>query len=303
MSKESGSLLVLASAISIGIAYLVVTSSTPEPHKLSLQETAFAKGVPGSGVGEPAHEREAFSPVARAVPKALVLTAEPSGSSGAPQFRDLPRTAPLDRTALARELQRELRRVGCYDGELNGTWTPSTRRGMKAFTERVNATLPVEEPDQILLALVRGHKDRACGVECPAGQSLSADGQCLPNAIRAQIARGASRLATNSKPAVAPTGTAAPVIQAWSTTTTSTGVGAAPVPLASEARMALAGPNAQSGALGANEGSAAGDAGMLNAAQVPPGPAASSHPVRQAPPRKRAAFGPTLFRQLERSSN
>ena len=46
---------------------------------------------------------------------------------------------PTDRASLARDLQSELRRVGCYSGELNGIWTPATRKAMKAFTERVNA--------------------------------------------------------------------------------------------------------------------------------------------------------------------
>ncbi|HEY7084817.1 MAG TPA: putative peptidoglycan binding domain-containing protein, partial [Hyphomicrobiaceae bacterium] len=49
-------------------------------------------------------------------------------------------TIPRDRDSLARELQKELRRVGCYEGELNGVWTPATRRAMKTFTDRVNAT-------------------------------------------------------------------------------------------------------------------------------------------------------------------
>ena len=33
---------------------------------------------------------------------------------------------------------------------------------MKAFTTRVNATLPVDKPDHILLALVQGHQGVAC---------------------------------------------------------------------------------------------------------------------------------------------
>jgi hypothetical protein len=60
---------------------------------------------------------------------------------------------------------------------------------MKAFTSRVNATLPVDRPDHILLALVKGHDDRACGVACPAGQGLTGDGRCLPNAVIAGAAR------------------------------------------------------------------------------------------------------------------
>src|SRR5262245_51072662 len=64
-----------------------------------------------------------------------------------------------DGEVLTKELQRQLRRVGCYSGEINGVWTQSTRRAMHAFTARVNATLPIERPDAILLAMLQGHPD------------------------------------------------------------------------------------------------------------------------------------------------
>jgi hypothetical protein len=34
----------------------------------------------------------------------------------------------IDGEYLTRELQRELRRVGCYAGDINGAWTPSTQK-------------------------------------------------------------------------------------------------------------------------------------------------------------------------------
>src|SRR5215468_10206272 len=61
---------------------------------------------------------------------------------------------------IGRELQKELKRVGCYGGELNGVWTTSTRQAMAAFTDRVNAKLPTNKPDSILLALVRGYSSK-----------------------------------------------------------------------------------------------------------------------------------------------
>jgi hypothetical protein len=54
---------------------------------------------------------------------------------------------------------------------------------MRAFMERVNATLPIEDPDYILLTLVQGHATQACGVGCPSGQTSSESGRCLPNAV------------------------------------------------------------------------------------------------------------------------
>jgi hypothetical protein len=50
---------------------------------------------------------------------------------------------PHGRDSLGRRLQEELRRVGCYLGELNGVWTTSSRKAMQAFTDRVNAVLLV----------------------------------------------------------------------------------------------------------------------------------------------------------------
>jgi hypothetical protein len=90
---------------------------------------------------------------------------------------------PGDRASLARALQRELQRVGCYDGEVNGTWTTSTRMAMKSFTDRVNASLPIDQPDYILLSLVQRHEGRACGTNCPTGQMLSDEGRCVPSAV------------------------------------------------------------------------------------------------------------------------
>ena len=123
---------------------------------------------------------------------------------------------------LARDIQQELARVGCYPGEINGVWTTSTRQAMKAFMDWVNAALPTQQPDGVLLALVRGHTGKACGVSCPDGQSLTHAGRCVPIAIVSREAK---------KPL--------PVANSWSTTTTI----APSLPTASvEGQMALAGP-------------------------------------------------------------
>jgi hypothetical protein len=60
---------------------------------------------------------------------------------------------------------------------------------MKAFTERVNATLPIDKPDPVLLSLVQGHRDRACDTACPA-----ASGACVPDAVPAKAAPSAAGL-------------------------------------------------------------------------------------------------------------
>lgn len=95
-------------------------------------------------------------------------------------------SGPLTEGELAIELQQELKRVGCYLGEIDGIWGPGSRRAMTAFNERANAVLPVDKPDAILLRLVSAHTGAACGQSCPHGQALGGDGRCLPNAIIAQ---------------------------------------------------------------------------------------------------------------------
>ena len=50
---------------------------------------------------------------------------------------------------LARDIQRELKRVGCFEGDISGDWNTATRKAMKTFVDRVNATLPIDAPDHI----------------------------------------------------------------------------------------------------------------------------------------------------------
>jgi peptidoglycan hydrolase-like protein with peptidoglycan-binding domain len=134
---------------------------------------------------------------------------------------------PGDQGSLVENLQRELVRVGCYDGQINGVWTTSTRQAMTAFLERVNARLPVHQPDGVLLALVQGQRVTACGASCPSGQTLAHDGRCVPTAI---LSRGAPK----DKAILATSG--------WSTTTTvAPKLATAPI----EGQMALAGPKAE----------------------------------------------------------
>jgi len=86
---------------------------------------------------------------------------------------------------LTQALQLELKRVHCYDGPVDGAWLLQSKRAMRAFLDRVNASLPIDKPDRILLTLIKGHVAPACGQICPEGQSLAADGRCLPVATPA----------------------------------------------------------------------------------------------------------------------
>jgi hypothetical protein len=161
---------------------------------------------------------------------------------------------PTDRAALVRGLQKELARVGCFDGEVSGAWTISTRRAMQAFIDQVNATLPVEEPDAVLYALLQSEPKQVCGRPCPVGQGKSEDGRCVPDVVLAMAARQVSPQSSPVTPASPKTPDRSPasVVTKWKTATAAAvpSPTTLPSPPASRlepplaGRMALAGPGA-----------------------------------------------------------
>jgi hypothetical protein len=129
------------------------------------------------------------------------VPSRPSSSSpGAPAPVASRPIDPEDRAALARALQRELKRVGCYGGDISGVWTTSSRTAMKSFIERVNASLPIDTPDTVLLSLVQGHRERACSAPCPVGQTATESSTCLPNGVTAKAVREAPGKADATSP-------------------------------------------------------------------------------------------------------
>ncbi|MBI1651353.1 hypothetical protein [Hyphomicrobium sulfonivorans] len=126
--------------------------------------------------------------------------------------------APTDADARYRlivDIQQNLKRVGCYSGRVNGSWTDNTREAMQEFTSRANATLPVEEPDYLLLTLLKSYNGRTCGgaeqlesAALPAGTvaTAAAKQEVLP--WKANSAQAATRLYTPLPSTAANTATA-----------------------------------------------------------------------------------------------
>lgn len=96
---------------------------------------------------------------------------------------------------LTASIQNELRRVGCYSGEADGTWSEGTRMAMRAFNSSVHVNLATDKPDYILLTLLQGHNSKACSRSC---DSVSATGgACIDKSIEARALPPAT-LATRS---------------------------------------------------------------------------------------------------------
>ncbi|MEO1205954.1 MAG: peptidoglycan-binding domain-containing protein [Pseudomonadota bacterium] len=110
--------------------------------------------------------------------------------------------SPAERSNLIAKLQRELRRAGCYNGKIDGSWGSGSKRGISTFLSRVNSALPIEEPDYFQLALIRSHPGQVCGAACASGQTLSASGKCIARPVIAStpalIERGATAGSANT---------------------------------------------------------------------------------------------------------
>ena len=147
----------------------------------------FAALKPTPAIARPAAGDVAARDVALGPWRSAVVTLAADTSPVVPKT-----AAPLDsrsRAALAREIQAELKRVGCYGGAIDGSWGTASKRAMVAFIERANASLPLNEPDDILLLLVKSHAPGTCGISCPVGQSLSRNYRCVPDAILAHAGK------------------------------------------------------------------------------------------------------------------
>lgn len=147
----------------------------------------------------------------------------------APRLAAMPRERP--RQELVAELQRELRRVGCYLGEIDGEWGPGSKRSMRAFMDHVNSRLQSDDPDLIQLTLVRGFPGNACRSQAAPGQMIAGRGSA-PAPVPVMVRESALPIytATSSRPAQFQTGTLEPAAQS---------VVRPPLP---EGRMAVGGP-------------------------------------------------------------
>jgi hypothetical protein len=131
-----------------------------------------------------------FTPTVMTAP---VPAAKPGPESNEPPLSRYDAMRREDDRSLTRSVQRELTRAGCYDGPVNGTWNVSTRKGMAEFTALVNARLPVDHPDPILLVLLETHDKVSCAGGEPRVTPPSQKGETASIADeRSGDARGAA---------------------------------------------------------------------------------------------------------------
>ena len=91
----------------------------------------------------------------------LALLSKPD----APVAPVAPDTAkPREEPDISRELQKELQRVGCYTGPIDGQWGPKSEAALRSFLRITGDAKTVPRPEPGTLAAVAARKDRACPV-------------------------------------------------------------------------------------------------------------------------------------------
>lgn len=68
-------------------------------------------------------------------------------------------------TDIVAATQRELARIGCYEGKIDGKWGRMSRAAVNGFREHTKANVG-SEPDQELLAALRSAPAQACEMSC-----------------------------------------------------------------------------------------------------------------------------------------
>jgi len=67
--------------------------------------------------------------------------------------------------ALAAKLQRQLQRVGCYQGIIDGQWGSGSARAMRNFNHWAGKNLPINKPTSKALRTVSAKREMVCGID------------------------------------------------------------------------------------------------------------------------------------------
>ncbi len=94
--------------------------------------------------------------------------------------------APLGREQLARRLQAELKRVGCYAGEVDGEWGAGSRTALEGFIKRTGFLFDTANPGLEPLDAVASQRVRICPLQCGSGEVERGD-RCIAAPARVPV--------------------------------------------------------------------------------------------------------------------
>lgn len=104
---------------------------------------------------------------------ASVAISKGNASSAEPSFLGV--GEPL---TLARDLQGELKRLGCLSGEVDGVWGEGSRKALKDFARHAKLSIASDEPTTAVLDAATAMKERACPLVCNDDERI-VNGRCV----------------------------------------------------------------------------------------------------------------------------
>jgi hypothetical protein len=84
----------------------------------------------------------------------------------------------IDMRAIARELQVQLKRVGCDPGAADGNWSAKSRDALDQFNQRAGMDLDTRGATVSALEVVKVQRGRICPLTCGSGQRVDGD-RCI----------------------------------------------------------------------------------------------------------------------------
>lgn len=97
-----------------------------------------------------------------------------------------------ERRELARALQLELKRIGCFDGAIDGELGDATRVALQRFAKLSSVRLPDGEPSSDALYALRRFDRRVCPVVCPDGERADNEKCVRVTCPTGQVLKGSS---------------------------------------------------------------------------------------------------------------
>jgi hypothetical protein len=100
--------------------------------------------------------------------------------------------AAIDPQMLARDLQTELKRLGCLSGEVDGDWGEKSKTALKSFAHHAKLPIASDVPSMAALDAASAVKERACPLVCDDDMRL-VNGRCVAKERKQQKERRARR--------------------------------------------------------------------------------------------------------------
>jgi hypothetical protein len=153
------------------------TATRPEPEVRMVASPAFAAAT-AAPPPDPALNQSPSTVLGASTDFNEADKSQPTTAAISPTESSARTSLPFGQFIIARELQGELKRVGCDPGNIDGDWNAASRRALENFNEHAGTNLDVEVANFSALSVVRSRMSRICPVACDRGSRVRGN-RCL----------------------------------------------------------------------------------------------------------------------------